>query len=85
LFLVQQLATQWGYLRDPAGTTVWFHLPTAGGPDLAAEPGPGTERSGPDPRDDDRADRYYPHPDLRGSLTSADPYARPARLRVAAM
>jgi anti-sigma regulatory factor (Ser/Thr protein kinase) len=26
LFLVQQLATQWGYLRDPAGTTVWFHL-----------------------------------------------------------
>lgn len=27
LFLVQQLAAQWGYLRDPAGTTVWFHLP----------------------------------------------------------
>jgi anti-sigma regulatory factor (Ser/Thr protein kinase) len=26
LFLVQQLAAQWGYLRDPAGTTVWFHL-----------------------------------------------------------
>ena len=26
LFLVQQLASQWGYLRDPAGTTVWFHL-----------------------------------------------------------
>lgn len=26
LFLVQQLAVQWGYLRDPAGTTVWFHL-----------------------------------------------------------
>jgi anti-sigma regulatory factor (Ser/Thr protein kinase) len=26
LFLVQQLAAQWGYLRDPGGTTVWFHL-----------------------------------------------------------
>ena len=26
LFLVQNLASQWGYLRDPAGTTVWFHL-----------------------------------------------------------
>ena len=26
LLLVQQLAAQWGYLRDPAGTTVWFHL-----------------------------------------------------------
>jgi anti-sigma regulatory factor (Ser/Thr protein kinase) len=30
LFLVQQLAAQWGYLRDPpGGTTVWFHLTTA--------------------------------------------------------
>jgi anti-sigma regulatory factor (Ser/Thr protein kinase) len=28
LYLVQQLAAQWGYLRDPAGTTVWFHLAT---------------------------------------------------------
>jgi anti-sigma regulatory factor (Ser/Thr protein kinase) len=27
LFLVQQLTAQWGYLRDLAGTTVWFHLP----------------------------------------------------------
>lgn len=26
LFLVQQLTAQWGYLRDCAGTTVWFHL-----------------------------------------------------------
>jgi anti-sigma regulatory factor (Ser/Thr protein kinase) len=26
LYLVQQLAAQWGHLRDPAGTTVWFHL-----------------------------------------------------------
>lgn len=29
LFLVQQLAAQWGYLRDPGGTTVWFHLVAA--------------------------------------------------------
>jgi hypothetical protein len=29
LYLVQQLAAQWGYLRDAGGTTVWFHL--AGG------------------------------------------------------
>jgi anti-sigma regulatory factor (Ser/Thr protein kinase) len=26
LYLVQQLSAQWGYLRDPGGTTVWFHL-----------------------------------------------------------
>ena len=29
LFLVQQLAARWGFLRDPAGTTVWFHLQAA--------------------------------------------------------
>lgn len=26
LYLVQRLARRWGYLHDPAGTTVWFHL-----------------------------------------------------------
>ena len=26
LFLVEQLASRWGYLRDLAGTTVWFEL-----------------------------------------------------------
>ena len=26
LYLVQQLAAQWGFLRNPGGTTVWFHL-----------------------------------------------------------
>jgi anti-sigma regulatory factor (Ser/Thr protein kinase) len=31
LFLVQRLASQWGYLRHPGGTTVWFHLPAIGG------------------------------------------------------
>ena len=29
LYLVQQMAAQWGFLREPGGTTVWFHL--AGG------------------------------------------------------
>jgi anti-sigma regulatory factor (Ser/Thr protein kinase) len=32
LLLVQQLATQWGYLRDESGTTVWFHLAEDGDP-----------------------------------------------------
>jgi anti-sigma regulatory factor (Ser/Thr protein kinase) len=36
LYLVQQMAAQWGYLRDMGGTTVWFYLPAAlppgGGP-----------------------------------------------------
>jgi anti-sigma regulatory factor (Ser/Thr protein kinase) len=26
LYLVQQLSAQWGFLREPGGTTVWFHL-----------------------------------------------------------
>jgi anti-sigma regulatory factor (Ser/Thr protein kinase) len=30
LFLVKQMASQWGYLRDKAGTTVWFHLAAGG-------------------------------------------------------
>lgn len=30
LYLVETLAVQWGYLRDEAGTTVWFRLCTAG-------------------------------------------------------
>ena len=33
LLLVQQLAAQWGSLRDPAGTTVWFHLSSEWSPD----------------------------------------------------
>jgi anti-sigma regulatory factor (Ser/Thr protein kinase) len=36
LFLVQNLATEWGYLKDSAGTTVWFHLPTVPEPRQAA-------------------------------------------------
>jgi anti-sigma regulatory factor (Ser/Thr protein kinase) len=41
LYLVQQMASQWGYLRDPDGTTVWFHLTTddsAGRPEDLARP-----------------------------------------------
>jgi len=31
LFLVEQLAARWGFLRDGGGTTVWFQI-GAGGP-----------------------------------------------------
>jgi anti-sigma regulatory factor (Ser/Thr protein kinase) len=73
LFLVQQLAEQWGYLRDPTGTTVWFHLPNAGGPDLAAEePRPsGSEQRRAEPTRD-----YYPRQDLRDALAFVDRYSR---------
>jgi anti-sigma regulatory factor (Ser/Thr protein kinase) len=57
LFLVQHLASQWGYLRDPAGTTVWFHLPAAARPQLVPEPA--------DPRADSQADRLPSRPDSR--------------------
>jgi anti-sigma regulatory factor (Ser/Thr protein kinase) len=33
LFLVEQLAARWGYLRDLAGTTVWFQLDRDGAGD----------------------------------------------------
>lgn len=44
LFLVQDLAAQWGYLRNQAGTTVWFHLPELStiGPVAAASRSHGT-------------------------------------------
>jgi anti-sigma regulatory factor (Ser/Thr protein kinase) len=57
LFLVQHLASQWGYLRDPAGTTVWFHLPVAARPRLVPEPA--------DSRADSQADRSPSRPDSR--------------------
>jgi anti-sigma regulatory factor (Ser/Thr protein kinase) len=41
LFLVQNLAAQWGYLREPTGTTVWFHLA------VAEEPQQARQRAGP--------------------------------------
>ena len=46
LYLVQQLAGKWGYLHDPAGTTVWFHLPADGPPGTAADDEPGTAAGG---------------------------------------
>jgi anti-sigma regulatory factor (Ser/Thr protein kinase) len=47
LFLVQHLAAQWGYLRDSAGTTVWFHLPAIYEPQRATgQPGPAAGRAG---------------------------------------
>jgi anti-sigma regulatory factor (Ser/Thr protein kinase) len=42
LYLVQQLATRWGYLRDQAGTTVWFHMAT--GPPASAPRGPASQQ-----------------------------------------
>ena len=45
LYLVKQLAVQWGYLRDQAGTTVWFHLAT-GYREAADEEASGGEASG---------------------------------------
>ncbi len=32
LFLVEQLAARWGFLRDGAGTTVWFQIGAGGDP-----------------------------------------------------
>jgi len=48
LYLVQQMASQWGYLRGPADTTVWFYLAAtepqqAGRPGLATSSDPGLD------------------------------------------
>lgn len=55
LYLVQHLAAQWGYLREPAGTTVWFHLPAADQPQLMPESA--------HPRADAKAGRQNGRPD----------------------
>ena len=60
LFLVQPLAAQWGYLRDPAGTTVWFHLPAADEPQRTLEPA--------DPQAGSQAERRHARPE-RGRPT----------------
>ena len=57
LYLVQHLAAQWGYLRDPDGTTVWFHLPAADRRQLAPESA--------DPRAATQAVRQPGRPDSR--------------------
>src|SRR5260370_26463105 len=55
LFLVQHLAAQCGYLRAPAGTTVWVHLLPAHEPQRTLEPA--------DPQAASQADRRHPRPD----------------------
>jgi anti-sigma regulatory factor (Ser/Thr protein kinase) len=85
LFLVQRLAAQWGYHRDSASTTVWFHLP-AGGDQQQAVQQPGRDRDRPA-----RADELLPGPEP--DRTCAEPYrtgaephrARPAQRRAVAM
>ena len=69
LYLVEHLAAQWGYVRDPAGTTVWFHLPAADRPQLMPESAA--------PRADAQAGRQGGRPDSRPTqLWAATP--RPA-------
>jgi len=58
LFLVQHLATEWGYLKDSAGTTVWFHLPTAGAPAAVPADPPADRDHHPADRDHHVADRH---------------------------
>jgi anti-sigma regulatory factor (Ser/Thr protein kinase) len=66
LFLVQNLAAQWGYLREPAGTTVWFHLAATDEPQQALkQAGP---RGGP------RVIPRTEHPDQDGPT---EPWAPP--------
>jgi len=57
LYLVQHLAALWGYLRDPAGTTVWFHLPAVDRSQLAPESA--------DPRADSQTGRQPGRADAR--------------------
>jgi anti-sigma regulatory factor (Ser/Thr protein kinase) len=65
LFLVQNLAAQWGYLREPAGTTVWFHL-------AADEPQQALKQAG--PRSGPRVIPRAEHPDQDGP---GEPWAPP--------
>jgi anti-sigma regulatory factor (Ser/Thr protein kinase) len=86
LFLVQQLAAQWGYLRDPGGTTVWFHLPSAGGPEVAAEePSPGSARQqrGPGQPDGGGYEMRNSVAGMSDSVAMSDQFARQSRMRVA--
>jgi anti-sigma regulatory factor (Ser/Thr protein kinase) len=73
LFLVQHLASQWGYQRDATGTTVWFHLPAAYEPQrTGGQPGPVAD--------------IPAQPDTFGpSVPGTEPYrARPTHLWAAA-
>ncbi len=60
LYLVQQLASQWGYLRDSDGTTVWFHITITTG-DPAVSP---ADAAGPTDRQHAaRSHGTWPHED----------------------
>ena len=73
LFLVENLAAQWGYLRDEAGTTVWFHLPASYEPRQPGGPG---RPAGRDRETSPQSGRRPP---------DTEPYrARPGGLRAAA-
>jgi serine/threonine-protein kinase RsbW len=61
LFLVQHLATEWGYLKDTAGTTVWFHLPTAGEPAAVQADPPADRDQHAAARHDERAPGTEPY------------------------
>jgi anti-sigma regulatory factor (Ser/Thr protein kinase) len=75
LFLVQRLAAQWGYYRDLASTTVWFHLPAAGDQQQAVrQPAPDARRN------PDRPGRAHER------LAGREPYPpRPAQRRAVAV
>jgi anti-sigma regulatory factor (Ser/Thr protein kinase) len=60
LFLVQHLATEWGYLKDSVGTTVWFHLPTASEPQQAAVQADPPAEHHPDQHTPARREEYAP-------------------------
>jgi anti-sigma regulatory factor (Ser/Thr protein kinase) len=67
LFLVQQMASQWGYLRESEGTTVWFHLTngeSAADPEDLARP-TDRQRSG-------RSQGDWPHEGWPGENRSHD-------------
>jgi anti-sigma regulatory factor (Ser/Thr protein kinase) len=72
LYLVQHLAAQWGYLRDPASTTVWFHLAATGAQRQAAEqtgPYGGHQQEPPKPRQA-RGDKLSTGPVRSGMLSA---------------
>jgi anti-sigma regulatory factor (Ser/Thr protein kinase) len=71
LYLVQQMASQWGYLRDQAGTTVWFHIASV--PSAASPAGPASKPRESRSRDDRHhgGGRYYPSPHYADSSQRA--------------
>jgi anti-sigma regulatory factor (Ser/Thr protein kinase) len=77
LFLVQHLAAQWGYLRDPAGTTVWFRLPAAD----QAQPAPAPA----DPQAGSQTGHRPAQPDRTRPGPAQPDHVRPIQLWAAAI